>query len=197
MTQAQHTRFTGTIPAFYDAHLGPVIFEPFARDLARRVPDRDGVCVLETACGTGIVTRRVLERLPASAKFVATDLNQGMLDHARGAVGPDPRIEWRTADAQQLPFGDASFDAVVMQFGMMFVPDQPLALREARRVLVPAASSRGERLIRRRGPVRRLAYEVPASLFPRTRAFHLVPFGDHDPAEHVSARRRRACDVPL
>src|SRR5687768_13476190 len=116
MADPEHARFTGSIPAFYDRHLGPVLFEPYARDLARRLLGHEGVRVLETACGTGITTRRLLERQPASGRLVATDLNQAMLDHARSSLPGDARIEWRTADAQALPFPDASFDAVVMQF---------------------------------------------------------------------------------
>lgn len=189
MTQAQHASFSGEIPAFYDRHLGPVIFDPCARDLARRVPVREGIRVLETACGSGIVTRRLLERLPAAARLVATDLNQAMIEHARAALPRDPRVEWRTADAQALPFPDASYGALVMQFGIMFVPDKPLALREAKRVLEPG----GRLLVSAwdsfaRNAFGRITHEVIAALFPQDPpSFYLTPFGDHDPEEH---RRR-------
>ena len=188
----QDTQFIGSVPAFYDRYLGPAIFEPYALDLAGRLPAADGVRVLETASGTGIVTRRVLERLPADASYVATDLNQDMLDHARSALGPDARVSWRVADAQQLPFDDASFDAVVMQFGMMFVPDKERALREARRVLAP-----GGRFVFNvfdslaSNPHGRIAYEVGASAFPENPpGFYLAPFSDPDPAAHE--RRAKA-----
>src|SRR5215471_7337801 len=167
MPHAEHTLFTGSIPAFYDRHLGPVIFEPYARDLARRVPAAEGVRVLETACGTGIVTRQVLALLPASASYAATDLNQDMVDHARAAIGSDRRVEWRTADAQALPFGDGAFDALIMQFGMMFVPAKDRALAEARRVLAP-----GGRFVFSvwdawaKNPFGRITYEVGASDYP-------------------------------
>src|SRR4029078_12463172 len=92
--------------------------------------------MLETAAGTGVLTRAMASRLPASARMVVTDLNQPMLDHA-AAKSPDRRIEWRQADALALPFPDQSFHAVVSQFGVMFFPDRVQGYREARRVLKP------------------------------------------------------------
>ena len=130
------TQFTGDVPGFYDRYLGPVLFEPYAADLVRRLPDGEGLRVLETACGSGIVTRRIREALPDSATLVATDLNDAMVDYAREAV-LDPRVTWQTADADELPFEDGAFDVVVCQFGLMFLPDKPLGFREARRVLAP------------------------------------------------------------
>jgi SAM-dependent methyltransferase len=131
------TQFTGSVPEFYDRHLGPVLFDPPAQDLVSRLKTGPGARVLEVACGTGIVTRRLLERLAADARLVATDLNAPMLDHARARVGEDSRLEWRVADATSLPFPDGSFDAYICQFGVMFFPDKLAALREARRVLRP------------------------------------------------------------
>jgi len=127
------TRFVGSIPALYDRHLGPVLFEPYAYDLAQRLP-RGAQRVLEIAAGTGRVTRHVLGALAADAALVATDLNEPMLDEAKQRVR-DPRVTWQAADAQALPFDDHSFDVAVCQFGLMFVPDKGLALREMRRVL--------------------------------------------------------------
>jgi ubiquinone/menaquinone biosynthesis C-methylase UbiE len=130
------TVFSGSIPALYDKHMGPVIFEPYARDLAGRLSLPDAARVLETAAGTGIVTRALLASLRAAVSIVATDLNQPMLDHAAKAVSSS-RVVWRKADAQSLPFDDGTFDAVVCQFGAMFLPDKLAAYREARRVLKP------------------------------------------------------------
>ena len=136
MSTEAHARFVGAIPENYDRYLGPVLFEGYARDLARRVPVREGMRLLEVACGTGILTRHLRARLPSSARFVATDLNPPMLDHARLKLKDVAGIEWQPADACVLPFEDASFDVLVCQFGLMFVPDKPAALREARRALV-------------------------------------------------------------
>jgi SAM-dependent methyltransferase len=128
--------FAGSIPKLYDTYLVPLIFEPYAADLARRVAARSPARVLEIAAGTGVVTRAMSSALPATASLVATDLNQAMIDQA-SAVGTSRPVEWRQADAMQLPFADATFDAVVCQFGAMFFPDKPKAFSEARRVLRP------------------------------------------------------------
>jgi SAM-dependent methyltransferase len=127
--------FSGSVPALYDRYLGPVLFEPYAADLVSRLPRSDGLRVLEIACGTGIVTRRLQEARPGAA-IVATDLSEGMIDYARAAV-PAPDIVWQQADAQALAFDDGSFDVVVCQFGFMFLPDKVQGFREARRVLGP------------------------------------------------------------
>jgi SAM-dependent methyltransferase len=128
--------FAGSIPALYESHLVPLIFEPYAADLVARLKARPLARVLEVAAGTGVVTRKLASELPASVAVVATDLNQPMLDQAQ-SVGTARAVEWRQADAMKLPFGDAAFDAVVCQFGVMFFPDKAKAFAEARRVLKP------------------------------------------------------------
>jgi ubiquinone/menaquinone biosynthesis C-methylase UbiE len=128
--------FTGSIPAFYDHGLGPVFFTDFADDIARRVAATAPLRVLEIAAGTGIVTRRLRDILPVEAHLTATDLNPPMLEVARGKFRPDETIEFQPADATALPFPEASFDALVCQFGVMFFPDKDKGFREAHRVLV-------------------------------------------------------------
>jgi SAM-dependent methyltransferase len=129
--------FGGNMPEHYDRHLGPAQFDPFAAFLAERLPRRPAGDVLEVACGTGLVTRRLRERLDPSVRLVATDLSAGMLAFAQRAVGADGGLQWREADAMRLPFADGGFAVVVCGFGLMFVPDKLAALREARRVLQP------------------------------------------------------------
>lgn len=133
---ANNVAFTGSVPENYDRYLGPMLFEPYADDLAKRIPPRDGLSVLEVACGTGIVTAKLRAYLPASARLIATDLNEGMLKFGEAKRGA-PGIEWQIADMMALQFADESFDCVVCQFGMMFVPDKTAAMRELRRVLKP------------------------------------------------------------
>jgi SAM-dependent methyltransferase len=128
--------FAGSIPKLYDTYLVPMIFEPYAVDLAGRVGSRSVSRLLEIAAGTGVVTRALASALPESVDIVATDLNQAMLDQA-SLVGMKRAVEWRQADAMELPFRSESFDAVVCQFGAMFFPDRSKAFSEARRVLAP------------------------------------------------------------
>jgi len=129
--------FAGSIPENYDRYMVPLIFEPFASDLAQRAASLSPSAVLETAAGTGVVTRALAPRLSPDAGYVVTDLNQPMLDYAASRQTPDSRITWRQADALALPFEDASFDLVCCQFGAMFLPDRSSGYREARRVLRP------------------------------------------------------------
>jgi SAM-dependent methyltransferase len=126
--------FTGSISKLYETYLVPLIFEPYAADLVNRLTSRSLSRVLEIAAGTGVATRALASVLPGSVSIVATDLNQAMLDQA-SAVGTKRTVDWRQADALQLPFGDATFDAIVCQFGVMFFPDRSRAFSEARRVL--------------------------------------------------------------
>jgi SAM-dependent methyltransferase len=129
-------RFGGSIPQLYDHYLVPLIFQPYADDLAARIAARRPLRVLEVAAGTGVVTRALARCLPPGADIVATDLNQAMLDQAIATGTPRP-VQWRQADAMNLPFADGAFDVVACQFGAMFFPDRVHAYGEARRVLAP------------------------------------------------------------
>ena len=129
--------FSGSIPKFYDALMVPLIFQAYAADLADLAAASSPGGVLETAAGSGAVTRVLAPKLGVDARYVVTDLNQAMLDYAATRQGADSRIEWRQADALELPFEDASFDVVCCQFGAMFFPDRVAGYAEARRVLKP------------------------------------------------------------
>ena len=131
--------FAGSIPQLYEQYLVPLIFEPYASEIAERVRRRRPRAVLEVAAGTGVVTRCLAAALPIDTSIVATDLNEPMVRHAE-AIGTVRPVKWRTADAMLLPFPDESFDAVVCQFGVMFFPDRAAAFREARRVLRPGGA---------------------------------------------------------
>jgi ubiquinone/menaquinone biosynthesis C-methylase UbiE len=128
--------FSGSIPEIYERLLVPLIFEPYARDLAGRIAKVNPARLLETAAGTGVLTRALAAQLPATAHITATDLNEPMLAQARKTL-PDTRVGWQQADALALPFERGSFDAVACQFGAMFFPDRVKGFADARRVLKP------------------------------------------------------------
>jgi len=81
--------FAGSIPENYDRYMVPLIFEPYAADLARRAASFSPGAVLETAAGTGVVARDLAPKLAPDASYVVTDLNQPMLDYGAG------RMLWR------------------------------------------------------------------------------------------------------
>ena len=180
----QNALFAGSIPGHYDRYLGPSFFEPFADDMAGRLDPARHRNVLEIACGTGIVTRHLWDRLSPELNLVATDLNPAMLAVAQTKFAQGENVVWREVDATALPFPDASFDAAVCQFGVMFFPDKEAAMRETHRVLNPG----GLFLFNvwdslDQNPVARLAHETVASFFeedPPT--FYQTPFGFYDAA---------------
>jgi ubiquinone/menaquinone biosynthesis C-methylase UbiE len=178
----QHTAFVGTVPPNYDRYLGPILFHRFAADLTARVPVSPGVRVLEVACGTGIVTRRLMRRLAGQGTLVATDLNEAMITHAKTQVPADPALEWRQADGMSLPFSDRSFGVVVCQFGLMFFPDKAAGVQEAFRVLEPGGTylfNLWDKL--EHNAIARIAHDTFRTFFPDDPPqFYMVPFSLHD-----------------
>lgn len=126
--------FSGSISQLYETYLVPLIFEPYAADMVNRLASRPVTRVLEIAAGTGVVTRALASALPETVDITATDLNEPMLAQARTRGTARP-VEWRQANAMELPFQDATFDAVICQFGVMFFPDKVKAFSETRRML--------------------------------------------------------------
>src|ERR1700716_3036768 len=126
--------FAGSVPEIYERYLVPLIFQPYAADLAARVEGHARTSVLEVAAGTGAVTRELAARVPDTAQITATDLNQPMLDYA-ASLGTNRPVSWQQSDAMDLSFEDGSFDVVVCQFGVMFFPERPRPFAEIRRVL--------------------------------------------------------------
>jgi SAM-dependent methyltransferase len=179
--QGFYARVGGDLPSFYDAGLGPIFFVDFADDIARRAASTAPLRVLETAAGTGIVSRRLRDLLPAAAKLTLTDLNPAMLDVARRKFSDREQVTIEPADACALPFADGTFDAVVCQFGLMFFPDRDRAFREAHRTL-----ARGGRYLfsvwdsLRHNGIGRLITEIAGKFFPGDPPrFFEAPFSCH------------------
>jgi len=128
--------FTDDVARFYESTLVPLIFEPYASDLATRAAALAPSDLLEVACGTGVATRALVSAMGAGCAITATDLNEAMVAHG-ASIGSARPVSWRTADVMALPFPEAAFDVVVCQFGVMFFPDRVAAYREVRRVLRP------------------------------------------------------------
>lgn len=150
----------------YDRDLGPVLFEHYGADTARRVAEQLPSNVLEIAAGTGIVTRHLRSLLPKTTQLTAIDISDSMMDVARQKFDADEGVVFQNADATALPYGDESFDAVVCQFGIMFF-DREKGFREVYRTLKPG----GRYLFRvwdseRYNPFASLSFEVLKQYFP-------------------------------
>lgn len=177
------TSFDHSTPALYDRYMGPLLFEPYARLIAARAAHLQPARILETAAGTGIVTRALSEAVPG-AQIAATDLNPVMIAFAAKRIRSE-RVAFQRADALDLPFPDGSFDLAVCQFGVMFFPDKVRANREARRVL----GESGRYLLvsfdrLERNPVPRAAEAAVVALFPDDPPSYMErgPFSYADPA---------------
>lgn len=176
--------FAGNIPETYERLLVPLLFEPYANDMADRVARIRSRDILEIAAGTGALTRAMADRLPADARIVASDLNPPMLERAQASLANDPRMTWRQADALALPFDAAAFDVVACQFGVMFYPDKVQGHREARRVLRPDGRyvfSAWDSL--RHNPIAEAIEDALARMFPDnpTRFMSRTPHGYCEP----------------
>jgi len=136
MEKKEAFKFTGRDAEYYDRYLGPIIFEPYGQYLASKIDSTNVKSVLELACGTGRVTRHIRKALPATVKLIASDISNDMLTIAQQELDHDG-IEFRVEDIQSLSFPDNSFDLIICQFGMMFLPDKKKGFEEIYRVLKP------------------------------------------------------------
>lgn len=133
-TQVETFRLTVDQAEAYEAQFVPVLFDQWSRLLVDAAGISAGQAALDVACGTGVVTREVADRLAGTGTVVGVDLNEAMLAVAR-RLRPD--LDWRQGDAARLPFPDETFDVVLCQAGLMFFPDPVAALSDMRRVLRP------------------------------------------------------------
>lgn len=144
--------YGGDAAANYERFFVPAIGAPLATNLIHRAALRRDERVLDVACGTGVVARLASQQVGPSGTVAGVDVNPGMLAVARTAALPDHPVEWHEASAEEMPFPDASFDVVLCQMGLQFMPDKHAALREMWRVL----SGGGRLLLNVPGPTPRL-----------------------------------------
>ncbi len=181
---SSYTSFTGSIPENYDKYLAKSLLNNFGEHLAEKVTQLNPKNILEVACGTGLVTKKMADALPGS-KIKATDLNTDMIEYAKTNFPSNSLVSWQTADAMNLPFDKASFDAVICQFGVMFFPDKAAAFSETHRVL----QNGGTFMFNTWGsietnPVTFTANEVVRRIYPENPPdFYQIPFSFYDKDE--------------
>lgn len=144
--------YGGNAPQNYERYFVPSIGAPLANDLIDIAALRPGERVLDVACGTGVVARLAAQRVGAAGTVAGLDVNPGMLAVASSVTPSDLSIEWHEASAESIPLSDESFDVVLCQMGLQFVPDKHAALREMYRVLAAG----GRLILNMPGPTPRL-----------------------------------------
>jgi ubiquinone/menaquinone biosynthesis C-methylase UbiE len=129
--------FRASAPENYQRFFVPVIGAPLAEDLLREAALVERERVLDVGCGTGVVTRLAAARVGREGRVVGLDINPGMLAVARSVTPAEDGIEWYEESAEVLPFADRSFDVILCQLSLQFMPDRSRAMAEMHRVLVP------------------------------------------------------------
>ena len=182
MTTVSYREFTGTAAEGYQRHFVPAIATPVSGELLRTADLRPGERVLDVACGTGLIARLAAEVVGETGAVTGIDLAGEMIDVA-GAVpvqGGAP-IRWQVGDATALPLPDDSFDVVLCQLGLMFIPDRPAAVAEMRRVLRPG----GRVVVNTPGrippPFELMEQAIVEHISPELGGFVRAVFSMHDP----------------
>ncbi len=138
MSQQEPWLYAGNNAENFERYYIPAIFAPWAADLMALAAPQPGEHVLDVACGTGVVARLAAQHVGAAGTVIGLDISVEMLAVACSLPPrPGASIEWREASAIAMPLPDAAFDLVLCQQGLQFFPDQPAAVREMYRVLVP------------------------------------------------------------
>jgi ubiquinone/menaquinone biosynthesis C-methylase UbiE len=134
MSKITSGQVTASAAEVYEEFYRPALFQEWTGPMLEAAAVEPGARVLDVACGTGVLARALAGRVGPRGSVVGLDINESMLTVARRV---SPRVEWRAAAAEQLPFEAESFDAVLSQFGLMFFDDRRAAIGEMQRVLKP------------------------------------------------------------
>ncbi|MCG6877223.1 MAG: class I SAM-dependent methyltransferase [Betaproteobacteria bacterium] len=188
-TQANAQPYSKSPPENYQRYFVPAIGGPVAEDLIEAAGLQPGERVLDVACGTGVVTRLAAEHVGPSGMVAGLDVHPGMLTVARASTPSGISINWYEASAEAMPLPDGSFDVVLCQMGLQFMPNKPAALREMRRVL-----DRGGRIyVNVPGPKPSLFGIMTEALArhigPQAAAFGDLVFSLHDVADMTKLLR--------
>src|SRR5262249_16439719 len=124
----------GNAPRDYDTQIVDVFLQDYSHRLVEVAAIKPGDRALDVACGTGVVTRLVANEIGSAGQVVGFDLNAGMLARARASRETAAAIEWRLGNATDMPFADATFDCVICQHGLQFIPNKPAAVSQMHRV---------------------------------------------------------------
>jgi len=135
MTSASDGAVAGSPAEVYEQHIVPAVFDPWTEALVEFIRPTTGISALDVGCGTGAMTRKLIDRVGPAGRVVGLDYDTGMIAVARTL---EPGIEWHIADAQAMPFGDDEFDLVACHEGLQFLPDRAAGLNEMCRVMRPA-----------------------------------------------------------
>jgi ubiquinone/menaquinone biosynthesis C-methylase UbiE len=172
-----------SVPDNYERYFVPTIGGPASKGLIAAAQLKRGERVLDVACGTGVVTRAAADAVGPTGTVAGLDINPGMLATARKQVSSDMSIDWYEANAESMPLPDRSFDVVLCQMGLQFMPHKPAVVTEMHRVLAPG----GRALVTVPGPEPALLSIMIDALGrrigPEAAAFARAVFSLHDEAE--------------
>ena len=190
MTTVSYRSFTGTGAENYQRNFVPAIATPVSADVLRTADLQRGERVLDVACGTGVVARLAADLVGSTGSVTGIDVAPDMIEVAKATTAPaEPPIDWHVGDAASLPFADESYDAVLCQMGLMFIPDRPVAVREMRRVLKPG----GRVVINTPGSIQpafdAMEHALVQHISPDLGGFVRAVFSMHDPDELATLLR--------
>jgi len=180
MSTVSYRSFTGSAAENYERYFVPAIATPVSVELLRTADVQPGERVLDVACGTGVVARRAAARVGPTGSVRAIDIAPEMIEVAKRVDGGSG-VDWRVGDAGALADGDVSYDVVLCQMGLMFMEDRSKAVREMRRVLVPA----GRLVVNTPGRIQpvfeHMEQAIVEHISPELGGFVRAVFSMHDP----------------